>query len=438
LKLLFHFIFNLEDTLMGLINQTLFSLKQLALLVLILVACASTDIVATTSASPSNNDRSPLKTPISGKHSNNKISKPAIFAAKVLGLNGFSDAEIINMVAEWVELGIDEVFVLELLYSNEIFRKEIAKTNIKPWLIYQTLFNINNDLHKNKHFFAITENGDFAQENSKEGKWLAMACPNQSEYRKNLIDKINTRVKEWHPHGLSLDFIRYFAFWELFNGSKPHGHSASSNSGSPLVDSCFCETCLGKFEQFIASDIPNSLKDTKSKADWIHRNHQQEWIRFKTQTITSLVEEIVSEVKKIDPTIVVNIHGVPWKSGEYNNAIERITGQDFTQLAQFVDYISPMCYAEMMNKNANWINEVVDDINNKCNGQCSVIPAFQVVQMYDSGELSLQEFRNYIESSLKAPSIGVIFWPWETLNKEQKNIIREYRNAATVGHNITR
>jgi len=405
----------------------LFFLNRIILLVFSLILCLSSRIVVAENASLFNDKL--LKPLTLGKKSNTKGSKSAIFAAKVLGLNGFSDEEIRLMVAEWIEVGIDQVFVLESLYSREIFRKEIAKTNIKPWLIYQTLFNVNNDLHKNKHFFAVTENGSFAQENSKQGKWLAMACPNQSEYRKKLIDNIRAKVKEWHPYGLSLDFIRYFAFWELF-GNKAHRHNVSSHFESPLVDSCFCETCLEKFEQFIATDIPRALQNTKNKADWIHHNHQQEWINFKTQTITSLVEEIVSEVKKIDPTIVINIHGVPWKSGEYNNAIERIVGQNFSQLAQFVDYISPMCYAEMMNKDANWINEVVDDINIKCNGKCRVIPAFQVVQMYDSGELSIEEFRKYIEFSLKAPSVGVIFWPWESLNKEQKNIIHEYRHAA--------
>jgi hypothetical protein len=46
--------------------------------------------------------------------------------------------------------------------------------------------------------------------------------------------------------------------------------------------------------------------------------------------------------------------------------------------------------------------------------------------MYNSGDISPQEFEQNIVNALKTPSKGVIFWPWEAITDEQKKIINKY------------
>ena len=137
-----------------------------------------------------------------------------------------------------------------------------------------------------------------------------------------------------------------------------------------------------------------------------------------------MVAELVSAVKTIKPDIKINIHAVPWHLGEHNNAVHRITGQDINQLKKHADYISPMAYAEMMQKPASWLHSLVKDMKQQCGEHCSVMPAFQVGEMYSSGEIAEEEFHLYIENALKSPSTGVVFWPWETLTPEQKSILK--------------
>ncbi|WNO09086.1 poly-beta-1,6-N-acetyl-D-glucosamine N-deacetylase PgaB [Teredinibacter sp. KSP-S5-2] len=344
-----------------------------------------------------------------------------IYAAKLLALDGLNEKQTQKTVNDWQQLGIQQIFALDHIYQLPEFRKQLAKTNIKPWLIHQTFFSNHNDLSQTPDWFAITETGQYAQDNSKEGNWLAMACPNNADYKQQSIERAVKQVKAWQPYGLSIDFIRYFAFWEL---SHVKGHEGYDGHNDPLIDSCFCDTCMQLFFQYLNMEKPKALTTPTQLASWIHDNKQDEWVNFKVQTITSMVKDLVTAVKQVKPDIKINIHAVPWLAGEHNNAVQRITGQSIKELAPYVDYVSPMAYAEMMLKPARWMHDLVIDMKQQCSNQCEVIPAFQVSEMYDSGEITEKEFQSYIREASKAPSAGVVFWPWETLTQQQKNYIK--------------
>ena len=115
--------------------------------------------------------------------------------------------------------------------------------------------------------------------------------------------------------------------------------------------------------------------ETKSAADWIAANAGEEWIGFKCDTITSMVEEIVSAVRGIEPDILINIHVVPWRTNDFDGAITRIAGQNRADLGAVADYLSPMAYSFMLHRPPEWISPVVQDFD--WVADCPILPSIQ-------------------------------------------------------------
>lgn len=339
------------------------------------------------------------------------MSKKRI-TAKVLFKNQI--LSIPDMVNEWKKNGIEEVFTLEDLYTDPEFQIEISKTDIKTWVIIQTFLNIENI----DSLYAIKSDGTKAIGEGK-GRWLRMICPNggpdyseNSNYLKSLTEKIVNYIHKYNPYGINLDFIRYFVFWEGVH---------ENSSPEKLPQTCFCNRCINLFFSKLNTKLPNNLNGTPEIASYILNNYKDEWTNFKVDTITQVVKSITESAKAVKPDIRFNIHGVPWKLGEFGNAIHSIAGQDYKALSKYIDGISPMCYTGMLKRKAEWINEITKDIHNQAS--IDILPAFQGVAMYDSESISNKDFKELIQECLKAPSSGVAFWPWEQISDEHKRII---------------
>ncbi|MBN2804865.1 MAG: hypothetical protein JXR91_17345 [Deltaproteobacteria bacterium] len=341
-----------------------------------------------------------------------------IFAAKVLE----PPEDIKKMVEEWRNFKITDAFVKDDLFENNIFREEIKKTRIKTWLIAQFFFWDSNELAaKTPQYLSILDNGKIAKPVLQEGweewyNWLEMADPSNEEYKKKTIERIVSQVVEFNPDGISLDFIRYFLFWELiFKDTDP----------ATIPDACFTKHSLKSFENFSGVKLKD-INDPVKSAEFIHKNYLNEWIDFKCATITATIKDTVAAVKKVNPKISVNVHIVPWRENDFNNGLKRIAGQDIGEISKIADMISPMTYAKMTRNTPLWINSVVTDMQRQLKSDINIVPAIEAEPMYNSGDISPQEFEQNIVNALKTPSAGIIFWPWEAITDEQKKIIQKY------------
>jgi len=216
-------------------------------------------------------------------------------------------------------------------------------------------------------------------------------------------------VREYNPDGISLDFIRYFVYWEKVYPDRIL---------SSLPNTCFDSHCLEEFQKAAKIKIPLEFIDPREKAKWVIENHLPEWTEWKCQVITSMVKALSEEARKIKPDIKINIHTVPWRADDFGGAIKIIAGQDLAKIASHTDYLSPMCYHHMVMRNTSWIQSVVEDVYSLTHSQ--VIPSIQVEEAYIDRTLTLSEFRESLVEALKPPSKGVVFWSWEKLEKSTK------------------
>jgi len=321
-----------------------------------------------------------------------------------------TERDLRELFADWRDLGIDTVFAGQELAAREGFRTLAEETDTNLFVIFPVFF-APDELAEDPDLWAITADGARAKED-----WVEFACPSRADFRNRRVEEARETVRRLRPDGLSIDFIRGFVFWEMV---------APDRDSATLPDACYCASCLRLFAARIGADIDLSALETPDAAAWIAANAAEEWIRFKGDTITSMVEEIVSAVREIKPDILINIHIVPWRTDDYDGAITRIAGQDRAALGELADYLSPMAYSFMLYRPPEWIASVVGDAARQA--ACPVLPSIQVASAYREGEsFSATEFEAALRAALVPPSAGIVFWNWDEIeaDPEKAEIIR--------------
>jgi len=319
-----------------------------------------------------------------------------------------------SLINDWKDMGINTVFTSPQLFSDKKFRTITRENEITSFIILPIFYN-REALQENPDLYAITKNGKQAKDD-----WVTFVCPSREEYRKCIIDSIKTIIKELDPDGISLDFIRHFVFWEKIYPDRTF---------ESLPNTCFDSTCINKFQEETKINIPDSLKTENNIYEWIKANCLYEWVEWKCELITGLIAEISKEAKSLKPGILINVHVVPWRHDDFNGAIKTVAGQNFSEISDYVDYLSPMTYAHMVKREPSWIHSVTNDIYEQVS--CKIIPSIQINKAYLDTEITLEEFRESLQKALAPPSDGVVFWSWEQLSIKpaKRQIIKQLLNS---------
>jgi hypothetical protein len=321
-----------------------------------------------------------------------------------------TERELPGLFDEWRELGINAVFAGEDLTASGGFRALARKNDLDLFIIFPVFF-APDILAEDPDLWAVTSSGERAQDD-----WVEFACPSRADFRDRRVEEARELVKRLQPEGLSLDFIRHFVYWEMV---------APDADPETLPDACYCVHCVQAFAVYLGVPAFSIPPQPQRAAAWINANAADQWVQFKTNTITSLAAEIAEEVREIDPEILVNIHTVPWRRDDYDGALQRVAGQDPEMLSEFADYLSPMAYSFMLHRPPDWVASVVEDLD--WVADCPVLPSIQVSPAYREDEaFSGAEFEAALKAALAPPSAGVVFWSWDHIeaDPERAQIIR--------------
>ncbi len=306
----------------------------------------------------------------------------------------------------FAELGINTVFASEALCGDAGFRRQARERKMRVFVIEPIFFDPD-ALKADPDLFAITSKGERAKED-----WVEFVCPTREEFRQRKITAVRDAIARLQPDGVSLDFIRYFVYWEMVHPDR---------KPETLPDTCYCPHCLAKFSADTGIKLPLDVKTAAQSAQWISRNQQGRWIQWKADVITSMVQNLVAAARQAKPGIRVNLHAVPWRSDDFGGAIQRVAAQDFKAVSQLTHFISPMCYTLMQHRDASWIRSVVQDIGGAAS--CPVLPSIQVRPEYPGDDpMSTDDFEEAVKSALASPSIGVVFWSWQHLAQEREKM----------------
>ena len=322
------------------------------------------------------------------------------------------DGDLRELFEEWNRVGINLILASPDLASKDNFMSLAQDYSMQVFLIVPTFYNAK-ALDTDTSLYSITREGGKAIDD-----WVEFVCPNRSQYRISHIQHLKKLAAEIKPDGISLDFIRYFVYWEKVFPDQIYDN---------FPQTCFDDVCLAKFLAEYKLKLPDSCIQVNEKADYILQKYKPEWTDFKCNTISGYVSEMVEAIRSIDPDMKINFHAVPWESSDFEGGIRSIAGQDLRQIAPLVDYISPMCYHHMVIQSPEWIHEVVNDISIQTPID-RILPSIQVSKAYLETSISETEFRDALIEALRPPSDGVIFWSWEALEEspEKLKVVRDY------------
>ena len=321
---------------------------------------------------------------------------------KIIGIKLYEYHEDFGtLVAKWKDMCINTAFISKELAANREFRQLLKGNKIGTYIIFPVFHNPE-FLQQDITYYAITDKGEVSKDD-----WVEFVCPSRLSYRKTKISEASELVRELEPDGLSIDFIRQFVFWEMIYPDRP---------AESIDIACFCDSCMVSFCESVNIALPDTCLSVRQKAEYILTFHSTGWDAFRCDLIASMVKELTDTVRNIIPGIRINIHAVPWRDEDFNGSNIRVAGQDLGKIAPYADYLSPMCYSQMLKRDAAWIESVVREMDRKAPGM--ILPSIQVYPYYIDDPFTADDFRKCYSAALKSPSRGVVFFSWPLFRKD--------------------
>jgi hypothetical protein len=341
---------------------------------------------------------------------------PAFFSCnrspeRIIGVKIYEYDKDFNQLADkWKEMGINTAFISKELAANPLFRQVLRQNKIKVYIIFPVFYDPA-ILKHDSSLYAITDKGRIAKDD-----WVEFICPSRINYRTLKVKEAADLVRKLQPDGLSIDFIREFVFWEMIYPER---------TSESISMACFCDSCVGRFCKLKGITLSDTCTTTVQKATIILNHYSDDWNDFRCDLIASMVKEISDNVRSTKPDIKINVHAVPWRDGDFGSANIRVAAQDLQKIAPFTDYISPMCYSQMVRRDAEWIESVVMNMDKKARGK--ILPSIQVYPYYIDDPFTVEDFKRCISAALKSPSQGVVFFSWPLFEKDSvRTEIKKY------------
>lgn len=275
------------------------------------------------------------------------------------------------------DTGINTVFLGRGALSRELCEKLTQKGLF--WNIVEPVFLVTED---ESSILATKEDGSPASDD-----WVRFACPTDNEHLARVQSRIKDDIRKYNPPGVSFDFIRFFQFWEMT---------------SPLADpkklprTCYCARCRSEASRFAG---------------------EKEW---RKSLITETAKTLSSLARKEKPSVRIGIHAVPWTRSLFDGSREKVIGQDFSALAAFCDYLTPMAYHHMMHMDVSYIRDLLSDMAEE--GCKHIVTSVQSKEAYRTDTMDEKEYEKALKYALGPGSEGVLIYKWEDLCTDKKRL----------------
>lgn len=253
--------------------------------------------------------------------------------------------------------------------------------------------------------YAITSRGRRAV-----ADWLHFACPSREETIEHVVAVLHRALAHVRPDVVSLDFIRYFVFWERVDLDGP---------GDAIEDGCYCPACLAAFERHSGQRVSRD-----DPAADIRRHLLTEWGDWKTRRIAEVAERLFDEIRRAAPGAMLGIKIVPWLESDLGGAIRHCVGQDFARLARNVDIVAPMAFTHILRRTPEWKARLLARVQ-----QVTGKPVLSYVQagaVYRPEPITAAEFSDELVTAVEGDHAGLAIFHYEQLvaDPEKARILR--------------
>lgn len=213
--------------------------------------------------------------------------------------------------------------------------------------------------------------------------WYYGLNPTVPEIRQARLEALEKLLTDYNPDGVWLDFIRWPCHWESHDPYRPY--------------TSFDPATLARFSQDSGIEIPQA--NATAMAQIILTQYEADWTAWRCDQITAWVAQAREILKRVRPQAILGLFGVPWRLADYDRAILNIIGQDYRELAPYVDVFSPMVYHLMCGQPVDWIGQVTEEMHVLSNK-----PIWPIIQSVDEPRpLSAAEYGRALDVALNDP-----------------------------------
>ncbi|MBI3458159.1 MAG: hypothetical protein HY002_20490 [Candidatus Rokubacteria bacterium] len=228
-------------------------------------------------------------------------------------------------------------------YSDHALREALRHVGIRYYAAFSMFFDPTH-LRHHPELAPINVLGDPMQQVG----WYVGLCPSSEDYLRHKIRVIQRVARELEPDGIFLTVIRFPGFWERW---------IAGYQRSPSDEYCFCTRCLDRFSAETGIQVERRIEPGNGRLRWL-TTYRSEWTEWKCKVITDVVARVRRAASESHPHCDLVLNTVPFRTGDFGNAIEEVLGQHRRQLAPLVDAFELMTYHQVLKRQPSFITEV--------------------------------------------------------------------------------
>jgi hypothetical protein len=338
-------------------------------------------------------------------------------AAVVRGIYGGVPQEILDSGRSLREFGVDAVW----LGSGSITAERLALLRAQGVQVYAEF----NTLHVAEFIRAHPDAapiGIDGRASPPPDGWQGI-CPTHEGYRRERMAAFATLLERFAIDGVWLDYHHSHASWE----------QAVPN----LPETCFCDRCLGRFQQATGIALPAGA--TRERIDLVRSAHREAWTRWRLGVFTDWVREFDSIRDAVRPTALLGTFHNPWTDDDLDGARLKTLAIDLRAQAAYIDVFSPMPYHARFDHadDPGWISRQIRWLGQYLGvtgapGERHRI--WPIVQIADWGEpVPVAQVDTVLREGAKAPATGVMVFAWSGLRKAPDKIEAIGRTFRSLG-----
>ncbi len=304
-------------------------------------------------------------------------------------------------------LGLNTLFVGDELANPLSFREECRNAGLKYFLIVRTF----NDLEAAKDDPSLVSIDRQGRPARRAGD--VMICPSRADFRRRKIERISAVIQRLKPDGLTLDYFRFFIYWEAVD---------PQTGPVDFPAFCFDRSCLEEFRRSSGEKLRHAVVGDKVEAnrqliDEIWSEHREAWYRWRLRRIAENAREFTQTIREGFPDLPIVLHAVPWARDEFNGAREKIVGQDFRLLAPFFDFVSPMAYSALTHRGPGWVARLDEELLKEV-PESKLLPSIEVGPDGPAfPPMPVEQYEDDLQAALQAGA-GVVLYHLELLLDE--------------------
>jgi hypothetical protein len=289
------------------------------------------------------------------------------------------------------------------------FRNALAEVNIKYWATVCTFFNPE-AITKNPELRPLGSNGLPMEIED----WYIGIPPSMDAYLQNQVENIHQAVRELQPDGVFLSFTRWPGFWELW---------MPESQATDFPEYSFDPQTLAKFVRDTGLSLPDLKPDKIS--EWIRINIHDQWIEWKCNLVVDVIRQVKEVSQKELPDVEIMLNTLPFQSKDYDNAREKVFGQNIELLKKVVDIFEVMTYHQILKRPVDWMAEAGAEV--KARSKRKTVCTIQAEPLYLEGMHSREkrspiigdnEFREAVDLIEAEGLDGVVVFVWSDLLKD--------------------